>query len=233
MPRRTGRRPAGSADEGPLARARPLRRGAGTCSAPGRPRRTTTTCCSSSTGPSTRSGPTPTGPTCSSTRPRSGPSWSPSTGVATSPTTGRASWSATRSGRSVPAPTAGRARPPGRAGGHRRPGRARGAAGRVGRLERLPGRVGGPDAGCPARRAAEDRRHRGAHGTGAGPPTGSPSTWPPTWRCSTTSCRAGSPTGRHLAGRRRAGRVHGRGRGDAVSRRPRDVWGATRRRRRG
>ncbi len=92
-------------------------------------------------------------------RPRSAPSWCRPTGAATSPTTGPASWSATRSspcpGRgAAPSPT-----PPafvhsveqlvidalGRAGRRRRPAR------------RVPRGVGR----CRRRRAPQDRRHRG------------------------------------------------------------------------
>ena len=60
-----------------------------------------------------------------------------------------------------------------------RPARARPA-------RRLPGRVG--------RASREDLRHRRAASRGAGRCTASPSTSTPTCRCSTTSCRAASPT---------------------------------------
>ena len=92
-PNRPSRRPAA----GPLARDGALRRGPRPPARPVRARRATTGCCCSSTRTSTRSAPGPTWPTCSCPRPRWAPSWSGPTGAATSPTTARVSWSATRS----------------------------------------------------------------------------------------------------------------------------------------
>ena len=86
--------------------------------------------------------------------------------AATSPTTGRASWSPTRSSPCPTTPRRARARAPPRAGGHRHAGRPRAARSEHARSE-YPGVW--VDAGGPA--PEEDRRHRRADGAGRpGPP---------------------------------------------------------------
>ena len=140
---------------------------AGPGALPGRPgpaarpvvrRAATTGCCCSSTPTSSPWGCGPSPTTSSSTRPRWGPSWCAPTGVATSPTTGRASWSATRS---CHVPMGPQARRPAhvharRAAGDRRPGRARACRGRAG-CDGYPGVWIEPRRARPA----QDLRHRG------------------------------------------------------------------------
>ena len=129
----------------PLARPGALHARPTSCSSALSSTAPTTICCCSSTRTSTRWGCGPTWSTCSYRRRRWAPSWSQPTGAATSPTTARASSSATRSS---PCPASGAAGMAdtvayvtvGRAAGHRHARRARAARRRP--PPRLPRRVG-------------------------------------------------------------------------------------------